>query len=131
MVNCPGSKVSNCPPKIGLALGSGSARGLANLGVIRALEEAGIKVDFVGGTSIGALIGAVYASGRLDLLESTFQKFDWKMTASFFDIVFFIRGIDRFACGNAEKKSCRIKTKSDNKTAAMGGTLNYASHPIL
>lgn len=76
------------PPRIGLALGSGSARGLAHLGVIRALEEAGIKIDYIAGTSIGALVGAVYASGSIDSLESTFQKFDWKKMVSFFDVVF-------------------------------------------
>ncbi|QOX80386.1 patatin-like phospholipase family protein [Trichlorobacter lovleyi] len=88
MANCPGRKKRNGASKIGLALGSGSARGLAHLGVIRALEATGIKTDFIAGTSIGALIGAVYASGKLDLLESTFQRFDWKRTASVFDIVF-------------------------------------------
>ncbi len=88
MLNRPGSRDSNRPSRIGLALGSGSARGLAHLGVIRALEEAGIKVDFVAGTSIGALIGAAYASGRLDSMESTFQKFNWKSMVSFFDVVF-------------------------------------------
>ncbi|MBW6510211.1 MAG: patatin family protein [Desulfuromonadales bacterium] len=74
--------------RIGLAMGSGSARGLAHLGVIRALEEAGIRVDFVAGTSIGALIGAIYAAGKLNELETTFQDFDWKKIASFFDVVF-------------------------------------------
>ena len=74
-------------PKIGLALGSGSARGLAHLGVIRAIEEAGIEVDFIAGTSMGALIGAIYAAGKLDQLESAFQGFDWKKAASFFDVV--------------------------------------------
>ncbi|MBW2208726.1 MAG: patatin-like phospholipase family protein [Deltaproteobacteria bacterium] len=52
------------PQKIGLALGSGSARGWAHIGVIQALTAAGIRVDYVAGTSIGALVGAVYASGR-------------------------------------------------------------------
>ncbi|HXU92542.1 MAG TPA: patatin-like phospholipase family protein [Gallionella sp.] len=74
-------------PKIGLALGSGSARGLAHLGVIRALKDAGIEVDFVAGTSMGALIGAIYAAGKLDELEATFLGFDWKKTVSFFDVV--------------------------------------------
>ncbi len=74
-------------PKIGLALGSGSARGLAHLGVIRAIEEAGIEVDIIAGTSMGALIGAIHAAGKLNELEATFQTFDWKKTASFFDIV--------------------------------------------
>ena len=50
-------------PRIGLALGSGSARGWAHIGAIRALEERGIKADLVCGTSIGALVGAVYAVG--------------------------------------------------------------------
>ncbi len=52
------------PPKIGLALGGGAARGFAHVGVIAALEEAGIRVDYVAGTSAGSLVGAIYASGR-------------------------------------------------------------------
>ncbi len=74
-------------PKVGLALGSGSARGLAHLGVIRAIADAGIEVDFIAGTSMGALIGAIYASGKLDELEASFRDFDWKKSASFFDVV--------------------------------------------
>lgn len=74
-------------PKIGLALGSGSARGLAHIGVIRAVEEAGIEIDCIAGTSMGALIGAVYAAGKLDELEAVFATFDWKKTLSFFDVV--------------------------------------------
>ena len=74
--------------RIGLALGSGSARGLAHIGVIRAIEEAGIKVDVIAGTSIGALVGAAYASGRLDALELSFREFDWKSVGSLFDPVF-------------------------------------------
>src|SRR5271165_3466836 len=56
-------------PRVGLALGSGSARGWAHIGVIRALEQAGIRPDFVCGTSIGALVGAAYAAGELDRFE--------------------------------------------------------------
>lgn len=56
-------------PRIGLALGSGSARGWAHVGVIRALEDAGIKPSLVCGTSIGALVGAAYAAGELDRFE--------------------------------------------------------------
>jgi NTE family protein len=52
------------PPKIGLALGGGAARGFAHVGVIAALEEAGIKVDLIVGTSAGSLVGAIYASGK-------------------------------------------------------------------
>jgi NTE family protein len=56
-------------PRIGLALGSGSARGWAHIGVIRALEHAGVRPDLICGTSIGALVGAAYALGELDRLE--------------------------------------------------------------
>ena len=56
-------------PRIGLALGSGSARGWAHIGVIRALEQAGVRPDIVCGTSIGALVGAAYAMDELDSLE--------------------------------------------------------------
>jgi NTE family protein len=52
------------PPKIGLALGGGAARGFAHVGVIAALEEAGIKPDLVVGTSAGSLVAAIYASGK-------------------------------------------------------------------
>jgi len=52
------------PPRIGLALGGGAARGFAHVGVIQVLEENGIKVDLVAGTSAGSLIAAIYASGK-------------------------------------------------------------------
>jgi NTE family protein len=57
-------------PRIGLALGGGSARGWAHIGVIRALEEAGLTPTVVAGCSIGAVVGACYAAGRLDRLEA-------------------------------------------------------------
>jgi lysophospholipid hydrolase len=50
-----------CGKSVGLVLGGGGARGIAHIGIIRALEEAGIPIDIVGGTSIGAFIGALYA----------------------------------------------------------------------
>lgn len=56
--------------KVGLALGGGSARGWAHIGVLRALEESGVRPDLVCGTSIGALVGAAYAVGELDRLEN-------------------------------------------------------------
>jgi NTE family protein len=54
---------------IGLALGGGVARGWAHIGVLRALDEAGIKIDMIAGTSIGALVGGCYLAGKLDELE--------------------------------------------------------------
>ena len=52
------------PPRIGLALGGGAARGFAHIGVIQVLEEAGIRPDLVAGTSAGSLVAALYASGK-------------------------------------------------------------------
>jgi NTE family protein len=52
------------PPKIGLALGGGAARGFAHIGVIQVLEEAGIRPDLVVGTSAGSLVAALHASGK-------------------------------------------------------------------
>ncbi|MEK0416671.1 MAG: hypothetical protein RI949_677 [Pseudomonadota bacterium] len=52
------------PPRIGLALGGGAARGFAHIGVIQVLEEAGIRPDLVVGTSAGSLVAALYASGK-------------------------------------------------------------------
>ena len=55
--------------KIGLALGSGAGRGWAHIGVVRALEKAGIEIDIICGTSIGALVGGVHLAGHLDTLD--------------------------------------------------------------
>ena len=54
---------------ISLALGGGAARGWAHIGVLRALDEAGIEVSMIAGTSIGALVGGCYLAGKLDQLE--------------------------------------------------------------
>lgn len=51
-------------PKIALALGSGGARGFAHVGVLKVLQEEGIPIDMIAGSSIGALVGSVYSSGR-------------------------------------------------------------------
>ncbi len=53
-------------PRVGLVLGSGAARGWAHIGVIRTLERAGVRPDLVCGTSVGALVGAAYASGDFE-----------------------------------------------------------------
>jgi NTE family protein len=71
---------------IGLALGSGSARGWAHIGVIRALDGAGIVPDVVCGTSIGALVGAAYASGELGSLEQWTRSLTWQNVVGFLDI---------------------------------------------
>ena len=73
-------------PRIGLALGAGSARGWAHIGAIRALEERGVKPDLICGTSIGALVGAVYASGQLDQLEAWVTGLAWSKVWRLMDI---------------------------------------------
>lgn len=75
-------------PRIGLALGSGSARGLAHIGVLRALKEAHITVDVVAGTSMGAVIGAVFASGKIDGLTAKLLDLDWQSIVALLDPVF-------------------------------------------
>jgi NTE family protein len=61
-------------PRLGLALGSGSAKGWAHIGVIQELENLGFKPEVVCGTSIGALVGAVYVSGQLDSFSKWVQS---------------------------------------------------------
>lgn len=67
----------NPTPRIGIALGSGSARGWVHIGILRGLEAAGIVPDIVCGTSIGALVGAAYASQRLDALQEWILDINW------------------------------------------------------
>ncbi len=73
-------------PRVGLALGSGSARGWAHVGVIRALEDAGIKPSLVCGTSIGALVGAAYAAGELDRFEQWARSMRVADVLAFMDV---------------------------------------------
>lgn len=68
----------NDRPKIGLVLSGGSAKGLAHVGVIKVLEEIGIRPDYIGGTSMGSIVGGLYAIGyNVDSLESISLNSDW------------------------------------------------------
>jgi len=73
-------------PRIGLALGSGSARGWAHIGVIRALADAGIVPDLICGCSVGALVGAARADGSLDKLEEWVLGLCWQDVLGLMDI---------------------------------------------
>jgi NTE family protein len=65
-------------PRIGLVLGGGGARGMAHVGVLKVLEEMRIPIDCVAGTSMGAIIGGLYASGMtLDDMETTLARINW------------------------------------------------------
>lgn len=72
-------------PKIGLVLSGGGAKGLAHIGVLKVLEEAGVEVSYIGGTSMGAIIGGLYASGyNANQIDSIFKVTDFDEVVSDF-----------------------------------------------
>src|SRR5215468_2965682 len=73
-------------PRIGLALGSGAARGWSHIGVIEGLAEAGIEPEVVCGCSIGALVGAAYVAGELPALKDFAQSLTWREIARMLDV---------------------------------------------
>jgi NTE family protein len=73
-------------PKLGIALGSGSARGWAHIGVLLALTEEGIVVDYVAGCSMGAMVGAAFAAGRIDELQTWALALDWRRVVGLLDV---------------------------------------------
>lgn len=78
-------KQKNHSSKVGLALGSGAARGLTHIGALKAIEEKGIKISYISGTSMGALIGGAYAVGfSVEELENIALQTDWKLMAKLF-----------------------------------------------
>ena len=87
--------IPKTPPKIGLALGGGAARGFAHVGVIQVLEEAGINPALVAGTSAGSLVAALYASGKngaqLQKVAETMEE----STIADWTLPFFGRGVLR------------------------------------
>lgn len=72
-------------PRLGLALGSGSARGWAHIGVLQALREEGVRLDVVCGSSIGALVGAAYAAGELERFADWVQGLGMRDVFGFMD----------------------------------------------
>lgn len=73
--------------KVRLALGGGGARGLAHIGVLEALERAGITIDMIAGTSAGAAIGALYAQGRdISSIKNLTMAMGWKRLAPLVDL---------------------------------------------
>lgn len=73
---------------VGLALGSGSARGWAHIGVIRALKAWGIEPDVIAGTSIGALVGAAYVTETLDSFGEWVERLTWRDIVGLLDVRF-------------------------------------------
>jgi NTE family protein len=85
-------KVQERQKRIGLVLGSGSARGWAHIGVIRALLDGGIEPDIVCGTSIGALVGAAYLMKKLDGLEAWVLGINTRNIVRYLDIRLVVGG---------------------------------------
>lgn len=64
--------------KVGLVLSGGGAKGMAHIGALKAIDEAGVRIDYIGGTSMGAIVGALYASGYSGVeLDSIFRSVDF------------------------------------------------------
>ncbi len=125
-------------PRVGLALAGGFARGIAHIGVLRVLREAGIPIDCVAGTSVGALIGAAYcAGGSLETMESegartTFADFG-RWTPSWLGLATNQRMekyLERFT---PVKTFEELKTPLAISTSDLnqGLTVYYASGPIV
>jgi len=70
-------------PKLGLALSGGGAKGLAHLGVIKVMEEAGLKPDYITGVSMGSIVGGLYALGySADSIATMFRAYNWDAALS-------------------------------------------------
>lgn len=80
------SKVLFMRPKIGVALGSGAARGWAEIGVLEGLAALGVVPEVVSGTSIGALVGAAFVTGKLAALKTRMENFGKRDVAAMFDL---------------------------------------------
>jgi NTE family protein len=73
----------NVRPKIGVTLSGGGAKGLAHIGILKAIDSAGLKVDYITGTSMGSIIGSLYAIGySADTIEQITRTIDWDLVLS-------------------------------------------------
>src|SRR3954467_11070226 len=67
-------------PKIGVALSGGGAKGLAHIGILKAIDSAGLHVDYITGTSMGSIMGALYACGySADTIEKIARSTNWEL----------------------------------------------------
>lgn len=92
-------------PKIGLALGAGASRGFAHIGVLQVMEENGIKPDYIAGSSIGSIIGAIYAAGMTPKMMEGIAE---NLNTSLYDVGFSRRGFIR---GNRVNELIKLLTK--------------------
>lgn len=85
VVYCMGvaAQEKNARPKIGLTFSGGGAKGLAHIGILKAIDSAGLKVDYITGTSMGAIVGALYAVGYSgNEIEKLVYEIDWDVLLS-------------------------------------------------
>ena len=87
--------IAKRPPKIGLALGGGAARGFAHVGVIQVLEEAGLRPSYAAGTSAGSLVAAIYASGKTGAQLQQVSEAMEEVTLADWTLPLFNRGVLR------------------------------------
>ena len=78
--------MSSREKKLGIALGSGSSRGFAHIGILRVFEDENIPIVYIAGTSIGAYIGAIYSAGAIKELEEFILSLDWKKLFRYYDL---------------------------------------------
>lgn len=130
------------PLRVGLALGSGSSRGWAHIGVIRALAAAGIEPDIVCGCSIGALVGASYAAGNLDHLEQWALALKRLELARYFEINLSLNGfvdtarlqtflVTNVCDANVSIENLPKKYAAISTELATGGEVWFTSGPII
>ncbi|GGA82494.1 patatin family protein [Brucella endophytica] len=98
---------------IALALGGGAARGWTHIGVLRALDEAGVEISMIAGTSIGALVGGCYLAGKLNELEEFARSLTRRRMFNLLDIT--LRGSGLFG---GMKLDSRLREHLDNVTFA-------------
>lgn len=91
----------NTRPKVGLVLSGGGAKGAAHIGVLKYLEEAGIPIDYIAGTSMGSIVGGMYALGySSDEIRDIISSVDW----------------DRLISNNVDRRKISFSQKSDRNT---------------
>lgn len=113
-VDAPGT-LATSRQQIGLVLGGGGARGLAHIGVLRVLEEHRVPIDYIAGTSMGALVGGLYASGMsVDEIEQTVRGIDWD--AAFTD--------------SAPREEKSYRRKQDDNLAMIRGRIGVSGEGL-
>lgn len=129
--------------KVGLALGSGAARGIAHIGVIKALEEAQVPINYIAGTSMGALVGACYAAdANISLLEEVALAYNMKKLSGLLDPKFSIfragllggKKVERFLrtiIGDIDIEKCLIPYSAVACELKTGRDIALATGPLI